>query len=70
MTIKRVKDQQAEMLQGTLDMLVLQSLLFGAAHGYTIARLIQQRSDDVLKIGQGSLYPALQRLEDRKWIAS
>ena len=70
MTLKRVKDQQAEMLQGTLDMLVLQSLLLGPAHGYTIARVIQQRSDDVLKIGQGSLYPALQRLEDRKWIAS
>jgi len=61
---------QAEMLQGTLDMLVLQSLLFGAAHGYTIARLIQQRSDDQLQVGQGSLYPALHRLEDRKWIAS
>ena len=70
MTVKRAKDQQAEMLQGTLDMLVLQSLLVGPAHGYTIARVIQQRSDDVLKIGQGSLYPALQRLEDRKWISS
>lgn len=61
---------QAEMLQGTLDMLVLQSLLFGPAHGYTIARLIQQRSDEQLQVGQGSLYPALHRLEDRKWIAS
>jgi PadR family transcriptional regulator PadR len=62
--------EQAEMLQGTLDMLVLQSLLFGPAHGYTIARLIQQRSDEQLQVGQGSLYPALHRLEDRKWIAS
>lgn len=70
MTLKRSKDKQAEMLQGTLDMLVLQSLLFGPAHGYTIARVIQQRSDALLKVGQGSLYPALQRLEDRKWIAS
>jgi PadR family transcriptional regulator PadR len=61
---------QAEMLQGTLDMLVLQSLLFGPAHGYTIARLIQQRSDEQLQVGQGSLYPALHRLEDRTWIAS
>jgi transcriptional regulator len=63
-------DDQAEMLQGTLDMLVLQSLLLGPAHGYTIARTIQQRSDDQLQVGQGSLYPALHRLEDRKWIAS
>ena len=70
MALKRSKDEQAEMLQGTLDMLVLQSLLFGPSHGYTIARVIQQRSDELLKVGQGSLYPALQRLEDRKWIAS
>jgi PadR family transcriptional regulator, regulatory protein PadR len=66
----RAAREQAEMLQGTLDMLVLQSLLLGPAHGYTIARVIQQRSDDLLQVGQGSLYPALQRLEDRKWIAS
>lgn len=62
--------EQAEMLQGTLDMLVLQSLVLGPAHGYTIARLIQQRSDDLLQVGQGSLYPALHRLETRTWIAS
>ena len=64
------RQQQAEMLQGTLDMLVLQSLVLGPAHGYTIARVIQQRSDDLLQVGQGSLYPALHRLETRKWIAS
>jgi PadR family transcriptional regulator, regulatory protein PadR len=64
------RQQQAEMLQGTLDMLVLQSLVLGPAHGYTIARLIQQRSDDLLQVGQGSLYPALHRLETRTWIAS
>ncbi len=64
------RPDQAEMLQGTLDMLVLQSLVLGPAHGYTIARLIQQRSDDLLQVGQGSLYPALHRLENRKWIAS
>ena len=63
------RQQQAEMLQGTLDMLVLQSLVLGPAHGYTIARLIQQRSDDLLQVGQGSLYPALHRLETRAWIA-
>jgi len=62
------RPDQAEMLQGTLDMLVLQSLVLGPAHGYTIARLIQQRSDDLLQVGQGSLYPALHRLESRKWI--
>jgi len=61
---------QSEVLQGTLDMLVLQSLLLGPAHGYTIAKVIQQRSDDQLQVGQGSLYPALHRLETRRWIAS
>jgi transcriptional regulator len=61
---------QADVLQGTLDMLVLQSLLLGPAHGYTIAKVIQQRSDEQLQVGQGSLYPALHRLETRKWIGS
>jgi transcriptional regulator len=70
MAERRPQENQAEMLQGTLDMLVLQSLILGPAHGYTIARLIQQRSDDLLQVGQGSLYPALHRLETRKWIAS
>ena len=73
MTAKRKRprsDQQADVLQGTLDVMVLQTLLLGPAHGYTIARIIQQRSDDQLQVGQGSLYPALHRLEDRKWIAS
>jgi PadR family transcriptional regulator PadR len=64
------RPDQADMLQGTLDMLVLQSLVLGPAHGYTIARLIQQRSDHLLHVGQGSLYPALHRLETRKWITS
>ena len=64
------RPDQAEMLRGTLDLLVLQSLVLGPAHGYTIARLIQQRSDDLLQVGQGSLYPALHRLEARQWIAS
>jgi transcriptional regulator len=60
----------AEVLQGTLDMMVLQTLRLAPAHGYTIARSIQQRSDEVLRIEQGSLYPALQRLETRGWIDS
>ena|ERR1051325_1270857 len=59
-----------EMLQGTLDVLVLKTLAPGPAHGHTIAKIIERRSDDVLQVEQGSLYPALYRLEDRGWIAS
>src|SRR5881394_1841474 len=58
------------MLQGTLDVLVLQTLVIGPAHGHTIAHAIEHRSEDVLQVENGSLYPALHRLEDRKWIAS
>jgi transcriptional regulator len=61
---------QSEMLQGTLDMLVLQTLVLGPAHGHTIAYAIERGSEDVLQIEHGSLYPALHRLEDRGWIAS
>jgi len=61
---------QSEMLQGTLDMLVLQTLVLGPAHGHSIAHAIERGSDDVLQIEHGSLYPALHRLEDRGWIAS
>ena len=67
---RKESPMQGEMLQGTLDMLVLQTLVLGPAHGHTIAHLIEHRSDDVLQIEQGSLYPALYRLEDRGWIAS
>jgi PadR family transcriptional regulator PadR len=62
--------KRADILQGTLDMLILQSLALGPAHGHTIAHLIEHRSEDVLLIEHGSLYPALHRLEDRGWIAS
>ncbi|HEY7335380.1 MAG TPA: PadR family transcriptional regulator [Bryobacteraceae bacterium] len=61
---------RADMLQGTLDMLVLQTLVLGPAHGHTIAHAIERGSEDVLQIEHGSLYPALHRLEDRGWIAS
>jgi transcriptional regulator len=61
---------QGEVLQGTLDLLILQTLGPGPAHGHTIAHLIEHRSDDVLQVEHGSLYPALHRLEDRGWIAS
>src|SRR5512142_503392 len=61
---------QTEMLQGTLDMLVLRTLVLGPAHGHAIAHAIERGSEDVLQIEHGSLYPALHRLEDRGWIAS
>ena len=61
---------QSEMLQGTLDLLVLRTLAPGAAHGHTIAHAIEHGSDDVLQVEHGSLYPALHRLENRGWIAS
>jgi PadR family transcriptional regulator len=69
MTLRR-KTSAPDLLQGTLDMLVLQTLRLGPAHGYTIARLIEERSDAFLQVEQGSLYPALNRLEDRGWIDS
>ena len=67
---RRESPLHSEMLQGTLDMLVLRTLLLGPAHGYTIAHSIEQGSDEVLQIEQGSLYPALHRLENRGWVAS
>jgi PadR family transcriptional regulator PadR len=63
-------NKEQEMLLGTLDMLVLQTLVMGPAHGHTIAHVIEHTSDDVLQIEQGSLYPALHRLEDRGWVSS
>ena len=59
-----------DLLAGTLDMMILQTLRPGPAHGLFIAQQIEHRSDDVLLVEQGSLYPALHRLEDRGWIAS
>ena len=61
---------RGELLQGTLDLLILQTLVLGPAHGHTIAYAIEHRSEDVLQVEHGSLYPALHRLEDRGWIAS
>lgn len=59
---------KADLMPGTLDMLVLKTLTHGHLHGYAIAQLIQQLSDDVLRVEEGSLYPALQRLELNGWI--
>ncbi|MDA0204166.1 MAG: PadR family transcriptional regulator [Acidobacteria bacterium] len=60
----------ASLIQGTLDMLVLRTLLFGPAHGHGIAKHIQRTSEDVLQVEHGSLYPALHRLERQGWIVS
>ncbi len=61
---------QGQLLQGTLDLLILQTLVLGPAHGHTIAHAIEHQSEEVLQVEHGSLYPALHRLEHRGWIAS
>ena len=61
---------RGELLQGTLDLLILKTLVLGPAHGHTIAPVIEHRSEAALQVEHGSLYPALHRLEDRRWIAS
>ena len=58
------------MVQGTLDMLILRTLVMGTAHGHTIAHVIEHTSENVLEVEQGSLYPALHRLEARRWLSS
>jgi PadR family transcriptional regulator len=68
-TLVQTKKEQ-ELLLGTLDMLILRTLVMGPAHGHTIAHVIEHTSEDVLQIEQGSLYPALHRLEDRGWVSS
>jgi PadR family transcriptional regulator len=62
--------ERLELLQGTLDLLILRTLIFGPQHGQGIARAIQQTSDDELLVEHGALYPALQRLESRGWISA
>jgi PadR family transcriptional regulator PadR len=62
--------ERLELLQGTLDLLILRTLIFGAQHGQGIARAIQQTSDEELLVEHGALYPALQRLEERRWISA
>jgi PadR family transcriptional regulator PadR len=58
-----------DLVQGTLDMLILRTLLFGPAHGHSIAKHIQRTTEEVLQVEHGSLYPALHRLERKGWIA-
>jgi transcriptional regulator len=61
-------DERIALLQGTLDLLILKSLVFGPRHGQGIARAIQRQSEDVFLVEHGSLYVALQRLEEKKWV--
>jgi transcriptional regulator len=68
--MRKQDNSNGDMLQGALDMLILKTLLFGPAHGHTIAHVIEHDSQDVLLVEHGSLYPALHRLEDRAWIKS
>jgi transcriptional regulator len=62
------ESQKSDLLQGTLDMLILKVVALGPTHGYAIAQRLQQMSRDVLQVQQGSLYPALHRLEKRGWV--
>jgi PadR family transcriptional regulator PadR len=64
------QNERIELLQGTLDLLILRTLLLGPTHGHAIAKTIERNSDDVLQVEQGSLYPALHRLIKRGWISS
>ena len=68
--VSREQQDRLELLQGTLDLLILRTLIFGPQHGQGIARAIQQTSDEELLVEHGALYPALQRLEDRGWISA
>jgi PadR family transcriptional regulator, regulatory protein PadR len=70
MSTRRDERERVALLQGTLDLLILRTLVFGAQHGQGIARAIERQSDDTLLVDHGSLYPALQRLEERGWIAA
>jgi len=63
------EQERIELLQGTLDLLILRTLLLGPAHGHAIAKAIERNSEDVLQVEQGSLYPALHRLIKRRWIS-
>src|ERR1700733_10278832 len=68
MPTQESNDDRIALLQGTLDLLILKTLLFGPCHGQGVARSIQRQSEEVLFVDHGSLYVALQRLEDKKWI--
>jgi PadR family transcriptional regulator PadR len=69
-SMKKRTPEKIDLLQGTLDMLVLKTLLFGPSHGHQIGKHIQRTTDDLLQVQHGSLYPALHRLEKKGWITS
>jgi transcriptional regulator len=66
----RAAESRIDLLQGTLDMLILRTLQWGPQHGYAIGQTIRAQSSEVLRVETGSLYPALQRLEKREWVTS
>jgi len=68
--MKKANAERMELLQGTLDMLILRTLVFGPAHGHEIAKHIQRTTNDLLQVEHGSLYPALHRLERKGWVVS
>ena len=68
--MREQRPSSGELLQGTLDMLILKTLIRGPMHGYAVVEFIQQTSEDVLRVEEGALYPALHRLEYKGWIAS
>ena len=70
MSTRETNDDRIALLQGTLDLLILKSLVFGPCHGQGIARSIQRQSEDAFLVEHGSLYVALQRLEEKKWISA
>jgi len=70
MATQDVSDDRIALLQGTLDLLILKTLLLGPCHGQGVARSIQRQSEDVFLVDHGSLYVALQRLEDKHWISA
>jgi len=70
MPTRKADDERIALLQGTLDLLILRTLVFGPRHGQGIARRIQQQSEEVFFVDHGSLYLALQRLEDKSWISA
>jgi transcriptional regulator len=70
MSTQPSRRERIALLQGTLDLLILRTLVFGPQHGQGIARAIETQSEETLLVDHGSLYPALQRLEDRRWIAA
>ncbi|HEX5411322.1 MAG TPA: PadR family transcriptional regulator [Terriglobia bacterium] len=70
MRLNQDSSSRLELMQGTLDMLILRTLVLGPAHGHEIAKHIQRTTDDVLQVEHGSLYPALHRLERKGWVAA